>query len=1605
MLTPAASVWPTSTQVVDQVIRWGSQSSERAVLVIIVGLVALVLGLIASRFLVPALVRGVVRGGIWVVATARAVIADGLGRWRVSRSGTDPAPTREYLRLRPTSAEYDPETLVSALEGLHSQHHDTELGPALGSPPDGPIEVMAATQGADAGIEFYIGGDVSLSRLAGTLPYQRCGFDVERVQTHPARLLASTDDDTPPWAPVTERASIDGDAIPSDVPTDAIPAGQEVVSDGAGMRGPSPDATAPTAVTADAPARGAAGEHAEPPADDDRDDGGADRSTAAGEELTDVLLARWADEGRAPVVFRLHTTGTRNQDWMMPGAGLRELVTAPADGPTAAGAVHSGSHPLMPILRTLADLEVPALYHVTFRSFRSWEHQADRRQERLKSHSDTIGQRVSNWLVGAIMGPDRSGAHTNRSHGRSRFGPRSGSGSRSHTTSRSHGYAASHGMHGPRTARRMTRGNWKRFDHLNDADTHTTFVANVRLVALPDEEYSRAAVAETLRTLWADLDHLEGDYYRLAPPPSSLGDRLTDLLGIRGARHRQRFRRLCRRRIVTPLLGHTSHNRRRRWPDLVCSADELAAWTAIPSTAALPDAVTEHLPHRPAHTDPREGLPPAIRDRYVGPDAPGVRLGYLLTDDGGPALDEPVNVPVGDQQHHALELGASGTGKSTDVAGRASQYPDETRGPTIIVTGPGANIGRYTMRALAARSGFDWLEEHVHWFPVPSVIPGVAPLNLESVRARDDVDERWDAVTEVRDQLVAILRRTMGGEAYDDAQWSKRVIHRCIEAAFDPEYWAQNAGLPSRPGPDACQFAHVRAVLDQLAEAGQSEDVSPPKLSTDEDQTFERVLNFSDPVFGNIIGGAYGRLDAIADDHRRRLLFASTDPEFTFAEILDSDDVYIFDLSALQDEPQQLMALTLVTLLNNALKEADSRGWLRAQPEDYLVNLVIDEAAFVAGSEYFTQLLAEGRNYRIGLDLATQYLQQFADEVGGGAMRNVIANTDTKLVGTHVPSDRLAEVLQPAALNVTEVRQLVRDLPEAHRVALLPRQTETERPQLLTVHRGPLPAWHPESNATPFDEQVFEATLDRIREQTQAEYGVAEDVRRRVYEGGELTAGGAPGRGNGGDVDVADGADRPLDHVMAEAIRAVQLQQDVRESNEWVPVEPVDETVVARLADDALDERGYEVLPRVREASDLVEVDLRTSGDAHTVVTRLTAEGEAAADPDTGEGQFSGGEAHDDALRAIEGALTDCGFSVHIITQNGEQTPDAIATHPDISPTFSIEAETTTHRRPAKVLANLRKAQAAKHIPLFVVTATDEGLSSRDVAQRVANILAEPVKQRSDGDTLFYTQDAPIMVDEGDGGEELYAARPATGDNRETRWVRRNGTFVCESADGTEYVRVSSVGDLSNDEVPAVYRHEEADDTYTVITAGELPTTYESRDAFVADWVPIKRPFVPAIDLPEPEYTSRSYAIAMLDDQGSESVATVYDGPDGAPRPVEVLLDDVKAGALRPAGADNVVANGAPGDPPHAERDSQYGIGAFVEAHVTTAADGVVPVGTVYDAYEAFATSNDYEVEAQTHFTQALKEHVDVASARKYLDGEMRRCYTGIDLVDDPPAS
>jgi hypothetical protein len=343
---------------------------------------------------------------------------------------------------------------------------------------------------------------------------------------------------------------------------------------------------------------------------------------------------------------------------------------------------------------------------------------------------------------------------------------------------------------------------------------------------------------------------------------------------------------------------------------------------------------------------------------------------------------------------------------------------------------------------------------------------------------------------------------------------------------------------------------------------------------------------------------------------------------------------------------------------------------------------------------------------------------------------------------------------------------------------------------------------------------------------------------------------------------------------------------------------------------------------------------------------------------------------------------------VEVLDQNGDARPDAVATHSDLDTEVQIEVETTTHVRPAKVLANLQKAQEHNRVPLFVV-ADHDGQPAPEIANRLAKILQEPRNSLSSGETRLYTMNHNVTFNGGArAADGVTAARPATDGSRHTRWFERDGTFVLEDSTGDQHAQVDSFDAVSKDQFPATYSYDAESETYTVFSPSELPEAYESREAFEANWVPVKRPFVPSDDLPVPEYKESSYAIGILSGD-NEPTLQLYTPAAETTQDLSTLKEAIEAGELHIAGVE-----------PMDTEDDPFGIGTFVHDRIIECDDEFVPIADVYDAYEEYVEDREYERKKKPRFTPAFREYADFERKRKWVDEETRRCYIGINLRD-----
>jgi len=1171
----------------------------------------------------------------------------------------------------------------------------------------------------------------------------------------------------------------------------------------------------------------------------------------------------------------------------------------------------------------LMEATAPVAFQVVFQRRKSWQSDADLRKEDVIDGRDTLAQEI----IGSLFELD--------------------------------------GQSENRDKNQLSDAVAKRVEAIEAKNPKRSFTANIRAIGIPSGDDGRDDLDERMQSLVPVFDPLDGPYYEVN------AERLRDS-GFRAATKERNARTALQRlldREITTGRGKTR-------PGFVLSGRELAHFVLVPSSEQL---TVEGTRGTRAEQQSRNPLPRPHQD-LMSEFRDGMAIGYALNDTGE-AEGEPTHIPPRLLPTHYGRFGTTGSGKSKALINDLLSLYDNTEGPTILIIPKNDDMAQNYMRAHARRFGMTDLEENVVHFPVPDVLPGFSFFDLEP--SMETGRRREDAVQRKADHYEEILKLVMGTDRYERATVAPTLIKTLIKALFDEEYGREN-GL-YRASTDYFAHRQLEHVVDQLWEAGPpNENIGDAPRSSDEEvtRTIRRQLQLDPNTFANVMGGVGNRLAYISQDTHLRQIFNNTENQFDFRDVLDEDTVILFDLGDLRDDAARIMTGVILTNLDAALK--DRKRALSQHSDDYVVNLLVDEAASVVVSDIMNDLLEKGRGFRLSVGLSMQFPEQMEAEGGRKIYLNALNNIGSSLIGKINVDRELARAMAHEEMDPTDFANRIRSLPRGEWIASLPSPTFGETgPYPFSLEPLPIPLGHPESESplTAREEEQFTETLSSMHEHISDRHGVPAEPETATTR--------PPADGH----DVLDIASDDLDVAIAKVVRSLQLREGCREKNGWVAVEAVDDEL-RRLFDDVdADPPSYDALADIRERSRYL--DMTVDIDADELRIRLTEAGEEIAMPDTGGVQAAGGSDHDAALRQIEEELTALGFTVSILAQDGSEKPDARASHPDVDDRFAIEVETTTPENPAKVLTNLRKAQEAGDIPLFVVR---PGNDETEWAERVDGILTPPVRTLQNGETRFYTTDSNLTFNGGateEGG--VTAVRPATDDENggQNIWWRDGDEIVLRDASGTEHIRLQSLGTLSKDRVPAIYSYDHAADEYVVYEHGEQHI-YETKSAFEDDWMRVKKPFVPEDELPVPDYTRSTYGIVILHDE-AESV--VYE--DGEKRPLSAITD----GSLRPASSGSAAADEPPSQTDQAdepveekqEDQSPPSFESFVDDYLIEDADEAVPKDEVFGLYNDWAEAHGIEDPLnKSWFTRKLNTHIEVDSTKKRIDGEPVRHYTGI---------
>ncbi|ELZ68543.1 conjugation protein [Haloferax prahovense DSM 18310] len=1257
----------------------------------------------------------------------------------------------------------------------------------------------------------------------------------------------------------------------------------------------------------------------------DEDDDLAESDEQEHEVDSEPVHARPSIDQLQPVGVQWRGTAERKRDWMTTLVPFTK-ATAGED----AGAEITIT-PLSTLIEHLSDFDHPIGFQVVFQRRPEWKADAELRVEDLKDGRDTFAQRY----IGPIFEFDDYDYEDRRR----------------------------------RRERNLPDSVQDRIDRITAKRPKKTYSVNLRTVAVPPVDADTDDLASQLASIPPVFDPLDGPFY-------GLNGRRTEHKGWFKWTRRKNARKHLRNVLNCELT--TSWRKKKTRPDLILNADELANFLLVPSGEQLS---VEGARGTRAEQQSRNPLPRPHQD-LMGEFRDGMAIGYALDGNREPE-DVPVCIPPDLLTTHYGRFGTTGAGKSKAFINEILSLHENTKGPVIAIEPKGDGMAENYMRAHARRFGTTDLEENVIHFPIPDVLPGFSFFNIKP--ALENGSRRTDAVQQKANHYEEILKLAVGTDKYDSAISSPTLIKVLIKALFDEQHGREN-GLYRE---SADYFAHrqLEYAVDQLTRAGPPtptfEDL--PKSSNEEvTRLLRRLLELDPASFSMRVSGIGSRLAHLSLDTNLLPMFNNTEPRFDFRDILDEDKIILLDLGELSGEASRLVTGVVFSNLYEALKER--RRKVNDYPDDYVVNLFVDEASSVVVSGLMNDLLEKGRAFRLSVGLSMQYPEQIEAEGGRKVYLNTLNNIGSSLVGQISVDRKLAQAMSHEGMGPEEFTNRIGSLPRGEWIAKLPSPNFKQTgPFPLSLEPLPIPAGHPESDypLSEREEEEFKETLSTMHKRAKNEFGVSESSAPSTQTPEELQ-------------EVLSVTDDELDVVLAKVVRSIQLQNDVREENGWVAVEAVDDELRRLFTEVEAEVPSYDELASIRKRSRLLETEIDV--DADEVIIQLSAAGEDVSTPDTGDVRSAGGDDHDGALLEVEEELSKLGFTVSILSQDGSEMPDARATHPELEETFAIEVETTTPGKPAKVLTNLRKAQEEGSFPVFVVRPGD---TETYWAERVENILSPPIRELADGETWFYTYDSPLMFNGGateQGG--VTAVRPVNGgdDQRRTVWALEDDSIVLRDGSGTEYLRASERPSVTKERVPATYSYDPAVDKYLVYGRGETHV-YESKDAFESEWVKIKEPFIPENELPNPTYDTDDYATVILSE---DDEAVVYDG--GSRKPLDSLLENAHVEDLAETKENREQSE------PHSDTSSEPTLetgwkddpDAVVEQFVTEwiveDEHSSVPAAEVYSTYEMWAEQHQISPDSKSWFSRRLNNQIVFERSTERRNGEVVRSYNGITL-------
>ncbi|MFB6176528.1 MAG: ATP-binding protein, partial [Halobaculum sp.] len=568
-------------------------------------------------------------------------------------------------------------------------------------------------------------------------------------------------------------------------------------------------------------------------------------------------------------------------------------------------------------------------------------------------------------------------------------------------------------------------GGRERIAEIDEKNAKRSFTVNIRALSLVTKDEGDR-VRRELDALKPVFNTLSGQYYNLEAKPARRGL-------LRRRRARKHAQRVLNSRLVTGI------ERRKTKPNLVLDPDELANVAVVPPSTELTTAGSRATEAKPTTRTPLSLPPRKVLDAFT---ERGMEIGRGVSQDG--TKTEPIRVPPEHLTRHLLIAAATGGGKSLALLNGVLSLHRQTSGPEFVITAKGGDLPVNYMRAHAKEYGVDDLEENVLYFPVPEVLPALAFFNIES--ELEDGVTREQAIQNKVEHYKEILKLVMGEENVEEAPASMNLLETLFKTMYDEEHGLENGHHRE----DVDYFTHdqFEQVITEFQKAGPP-DPSPenaPKSSNPHvSRSLEEKLHSNPLTFSNVLGGVKNRTNKISKAHHLRRIFNSTEPKFDFEDILGEDKVVIFDLGDLRDEAAQLMTGLLLTMLYDALRRRDEET-VDEMPDDYVANLIIEEAPSVALSDILDDFLSRGREFGLSVTLLAQFPEQMRESGDHQVYMDTLNNIHTSVVGNISVDAKMADALSNGYTDAEEFRDRLGSLPRGEWIASIPGRAFGDHP-------------------------------------------------------------------------------------------------------------------------------------------------------------------------------------------------------------------------------------------------------------------------------------------------------------------------------------------------------------------------------------------------------------------------------------------------------------------------------------------------------------------------------------------------------------------------------